>query len=163
MGSQIITLAALERQYETDGAEFKQKAIDVLLPSAVLGTALAARGEPPFRYPQRWACNAAFKVAGWLNSKTEVSVLFTVAEQLGLKPGDIAQAERIMQQARRAREATEDDALRLAEELVSKRVKADPDYRRRSMQRIYGLMDASAEPVAVVAALNGHANGNGAH
>lgn len=140
MPSQIITLAALENEYKLDGDSFRQKAIDLLLPSAVHGTALAARGEHPFRYPQRWACLAGLKAAGMLGMGLQVNVALVIAERLGVKSE--SEASQLLDSAARARTATPEDTLRLAESIVRDRVRSDPDYRRMSMQRIYGLIDA---------------------
>jgi hypothetical protein len=142
MGSQLVTLAALQREYETNRDGFKANALDVLLPSAVMGTALAARGEAPFRVPQRWACLAGLRVAGWLAQKTEVSVALLIAERIGAKTVD--DAERLIDSARRARDANADDAYRLAKDLVRTRIASDPVERRRVMQEIFGVMDVSA-------------------
>lgn len=140
MGSQLVTLAALEHEYELDREAFRDKAISVLFPSAVHGTALAARGERPFKAPQRWACIAGLKVAGMLAMKTEVSVAFLIAEQIGTK--DPAEAKRLIEAAGRARQSGPEDAYRLAKQIVRDRIKADPDERRRAMQELFGLIDA---------------------
>lgn len=156
MPSQAITLAALEAEYAANPAEFKQSSIDILFPSAVYGTAKAARGEHPFRMPQRWACLAGLRAAGMLAMKAELSVAFLIAERVGVK--DPAEAERLLDAANRARGASPDDTLRLAMRIVRERIMADPEFRRRSMQELYGLIDA---PASVIAAPK--ANGNGSH
>jgi len=140
VGRAIITLAALETEYAKDTDAFKQKAIDILLPSAVHGTAIAARGDYPFRAPQRWACLAGLKAAGMLGMGLQVNVALLIAERVGVKSE--AEATQLIDAASRARTASPEDTLRLAESIVRDRVRSDPDYRRTSMQRIYGLIDA---------------------
>ena len=154
MSSQLVTLAALEAEHKRDGLAFRDRAIAMLFPSAVLGTAKAARGDPPFRAPQRWACLAGLRAAGLLAMKTEVSVAFLIAERIGVK--DPAEAERLISAASRARGSSGEDAYRLAKQLVRERIKADPVERLASMQEIYGITEI---PNAVYAL--GSPNGSG--
>lgn len=148
-----MTLAALEREYETDGAAFKQRALDILLPSAIHGTALAARGAPPFNRPQRWACQAALKMAGYLGMGVEVNIALMIAERVGVKSE--TEAAGLIEAASRARSASPEDSYRLAKSIVRDRVRSDPAEAHRAMQEIFGLIDA---PATVA-----HTNGNGAH
>jgi hypothetical protein len=143
MGSQLITLGALESEYKANRSEFRGKCLDILLPSAVYGTAVACRGEKPFTRPQRWACQAALKVAGWLASTPQVNIALLIAREIGVE--DVSEATRLLGAARSALGTNADDAYRLAKQLVRTRVMSDPDERKRSMQEIYGLMDATPE------------------
>jgi hypothetical protein len=70
----------------------------------------------------------------------QVNVALVIAERLGVKSE--SEASQLLDSAARARTATPEDTLRLAESIVRDRVRSDPDYRRMSMQRIYGLIDA---------------------
>jgi len=156
MGSQLITLGALESEYKANRSEFRGKCLDILLPSAVYGTAVACRGDKPFTRPQRWACQAGLKVAGWLASTPQVNIALLIAKEIGVE--DVNESSRLLTAARNALGTNADDAYRLAKQLVRTRVMSDPEERVRSMQEIYGLMPngvatASLQPHQT----NGHA------
>lgn len=146
MGSQLITLAGLEAEYKRDQEGFRQSAVDILFPSAVYGTALAARGDHPFRYPQRWACLAGLKAAKLLGMSEAVEFAVMLMQRTGAK--SVQQAERLLDTAASALTASPDDSLRLAMRIVRDRIMADPDFRRRSMQELYGLIDAPGSVIA---------------
>ena len=74
-------------------------------------------------------------------------------------------ARDMLDMARRAMDAKDDDAYKLAKDLIRAKVQADPEERRRVMQEIFGMMDASAfDGPAPLVAVNGHgANGTNGH
>lgn len=77
-------------------------------------------------------------------------------------------ARDMLDMARRAMDAKDDDAYKIAKDLIRAKVQADPEERRRVMQELFGMMDASAfDGPAPLVAVNGHGtnghavNGNG--
>lgn len=70
----------------------------------------------------------------------QVNVALLIAERVGVKSE--GEATKLIDAAARASTANPEDTLRLAESIVREKVRSDPDYRRTSMQRIYGLIDA---------------------
>ena len=148
--------------YERDPEAFKREAIAELLPSAVLGTAKAARGEAPFDQPQRWACRIAFEAAGWIGAQTQVNIALMLSDQLGV--GSLDDAKRMLTAAREAEDADIPQLQQLVLTLARKLTRTDSQFREMLREIVFGERAALPEPsgaVVVEAAGDGHANGNG--
>jgi hypothetical protein len=98
---------------------------------------------------ERDAVRLYFQALELIDGK-ETTAILVFCGSLGLSDPD--QVRRMVELAKRADGSSETDAYRLAKELVRHRVMADPDERRRAMQEIFGIMDATVMPHT-----NGHA------
>lgn len=107
---------------------------------------------------KRDAVRQYFEMLEMVSGKGDKALAMWLAS-VGVTNAELARD--MLDMARRAMDAKDDDAYKIAKDLIRAKVQADPDERRRVMQELFGMMDAGVvESPAPVAALNGHANGH---
>ena len=142
----VAGIAGLTRSaYLADPGKFKEHAIPWLVVPALMAVHHGAAGTGPFKDkgPQRWAVRIALQVAGWLDQRSEVSVVLRLAEDYGLKSE--AEVRARLELAGRAQEVGLESAQARATDLLQRIMAADPGRREQIRASLFG------EAVEVVA------------
>lgn len=107
---------------------------------------------------KRDAVKQYFQMLEMVSGKGDKALAMWLAS-VGVTNAELARD--MLDMARRAMDAKDDDAYKIAKDLIRAKVQADPEERRRVMQELFGMMDASAfDGPAPLVAVSGHANGH---
>lgn len=119
--------AALKALYEKDPVEFREKALARLMPDAIMSLALAVRGAPPFRSPQRWALRIVMEIAKWTGAQHQVSIL--IQQQLG---APVEEGRSAVRAVRMSRDMSREEKMARCEAYLLAEYRLDPVAASRS-------------------------------
>jgi hypothetical protein len=106
---------------------------------------------------ERDAVRCFFEAIELVGSRDDAMLLAFLA---GSGARDAEHARLLIARASSVEGVSDVDVYRMAKELVRARIMADPDERRRAMQEIFGLMDASETGAAKANGGNGNGSRN---